>query len=204
MMNKNTTLKNENGSVIVAAMLILVLLTIIGISATNISNSELNITSNAQLHKMSFFVAESGWHVMTDWLDDQYPLPTQNLASDDWLGRDGINNDDIVEGLVDEHDEWIDFTNAQWQEGFDGDDDNGNGVDDDFDERADFLPFSNGKWDYQYQVTSQYIGAGNAAGWDPTLFLRYNYTITSTGRVPARNGNAVSQITITAGKIQEK
>ena len=204
MMNLQTTLKNEKGSVIVAAMLILVLLTIIGISATSISNSELNITANTQLHKMSFFVAESGWHVMTDWLDDQYPLPTQNLASDDWLGRDGNNNDDPEDMLVDEHDEWIDFTNAQWQEGFDGDDDNGNGVDDDFDERADFLPFSNDKWDYQYQVTSEYVGAGNAAGWDPTLFLRYNYTITSTGRVPARSGSAVSQITITAGKIQEK
>ena len=141
---------------------------------------------------------------MTDWLDDQYPLPTQSLASDDWRGRDTINNDPGEDAVVDEHNEWIDFTNAQWQEGFDGDDDNGNGVDDDFDERADFLPFSNDKWDYQYQVTSEYIGASNAAGWDPTLFLRYNYTVISTGRVPARSGNAVSQITITAGKIQEK
>ena len=204
MMHNHTILKNENGSVIVAAMLILVLLTIIGISATSISNSELNITSNTQLHKMSFFVAESGWHVMTDWLDDQYPLPTVDLGSDDWRGSDTINNDPGEDSVVDEHNEWIDFTNAQWQEGFDGDDDNGNGVDDDFDERADFLPFSNDKWDFQYQVTSEYVGAGNAAGWDPTLFLRYNYTITSTGSVPARNGNAVSQITITAGKIQEK
>ncbi len=204
MMNLHTTLKNENGSVIVAAMLILVLLTIVGISATSISNSELNITSNAQLHKMSFFVAESGWHVMTDWLDDQYPLPTQDLASDDWRGSDTINNDPAEDAVVDEHNEWIDFTNAQWEEGFNGADDNGDSVVDDFNERADFLPFSNDKWDYQYQVTSEYIGAGNAAGWDPTLFLRYNYTITSTGVVPARNGNAVSQITITAGKIQEK
>ena len=204
MMHIHTTLKNENGSVIVAALLVLVLLTIIGISAISTSNTELGITANAQLHKMSFFVAESGWHVMTDWLDDQYPLPTVDLGSDDWRGSDTINNDPGEDTVVDEHNEWIDFTNAQWQEGFDGDDDNGNGVDDDFDERADFLPFSNDKWDFQYQVTSEYVGAGNAAGWDPTLFLRYNYTITSTGSVPARNGNAVSQITITAGKIQEK
>lgn len=204
MMRTNTTLKNEAGSVIVAAMLILVLLTIIGISAISTSNSELNITTNTQLHKMSFWVAESGWHVMTDWLDGQYPLPTVDLGSDDWLGRDDINNDPGEDTVKDEHDEWIDFTNAQWLLGSNGVDDDGDGADDNDDERADFLPFSNDKWDFQYQVTAEFIGAGVAAGWDPTSFLRYNYTVASTGRVPARNGSALSQITVTAGKIQEK
>ena len=75
MIKKTAILKRDDGSVIVAAMMILVLLTIIGISATSTSNTELNITSNTQLHKMAFFTAESGWLVMTGWLDDQYPLP---------------------------------------------------------------------------------------------------------------------------------
>jgi Tfp pilus assembly protein PilX len=60
MIKITAILKRDDGSVIVAAMMILVLLTIIGISATSTSNTELNITSNAQLHKMAFFTAESG------------------------------------------------------------------------------------------------------------------------------------------------
>ena len=83
MIDMKAIFKKQDGAVIVAAMLILVLLTIIGISATKTSNSELNITSNSQLHKMAFFTAESGWHVMADWLDDQYPLPSVPSKSSD-------------------------------------------------------------------------------------------------------------------------
>lgn len=202
MMKTHTTLKNEAGSVIVAAMLILVLLTIIGIAATSTSNTELNITSNAQLHKMAFFTAESGWHVMADWLDDQYPLPTVNLGSDNFEGTDGINNDG--DGLTDEHDENIDFTNLQFVQGpIDGDDNDGDGVIDEPDEVSEWIPFSADQMAYQYRVTAEYKGAGIAPGWDPTQFLRYNYEITSTGNVPARKGDAVSEITVTAGKIEK-
>jgi len=182
MIQIKATLKKDDGSVIVAAMLILVLLTIIGISATTMSNSELNITSNAQLHKMAFFTAESGWLVMSDWLDDQYPLPTVNLGSDGFEGTDVTDNDG--DGSTDELDEYIRFTNAMWG-------------------APDMLPFSDSNPNHQYGVTGRYDGAGIAPGWDPTLFLRYNYQITSTATVPARTGNAVSQITVTAGKIEK-
>ena len=86
MIQMTAIIKKDDGSIMVAALLMLVLLTIIGVSATTMSNSELNITANAQLHKMAFFTAESGWHVMVNWLDDQYPLPTVNLGSDDSEG----------------------------------------------------------------------------------------------------------------------
>ena len=200
MIQIKATFKNNDGSVIVAAMLILVLLTIIGISATTMSNSELNITSNAQLHKMAFFTAESGWHVMADWLDDQYPRPTVNLGSDDFEGTDGVDNDG---DLVDELDEYIRFTTAQYALGSDSIDNDGDGGTDETDEFYDMLPFSDTKSDFMYGITSVYEGAGIAPGWDPTQFLRYNYEITSTGNVPARKGNAVSEITVTAGKIEK-
>lgn len=193
--------KKDDGSVMVAAMLILVLLTIIGISATTMSNSELNITANAQLHKMVFFTAESGWHVMANWLDDQYPLPTVNLGSDDFEGTDGINNDG--DGLTDEHDEHIKFTTAQYDLGSDTNDNDLDGGTDEDDEFYDMLPFSDSKSVFRYGTTAVYIGAGIAPGWDPTQFLRYSYQITSTARVPARKGNAVSQISVTAGKIEK-
>ena len=183
MIQMTAIIKKDDGSIMVAALLMLVLLTIIGVSATTMSNSELNITANTQLHKMAFLTAESGWHVMVNWLDDQYPLPTVNLGSVD--------------------DDPINFTTAQFDLGSDTDDNDGDGEIDEDDERYDMLPFSDSKSDFRYGTTAEYIGAGIAPGWDPTQFLRYGYLITSTARVPARQGNAVSQISVTAGKIEK-
>ena len=52
-------LKNENGSVIIAAIFILVVLTILGIAASNTSTLELQIASNDQFMKMAFYNADS-------------------------------------------------------------------------------------------------------------------------------------------------
>lgn len=51
---------NQQGSVIVIAMVILVLLTIIGIAATNTSTTEVQISTNALLHNVAFYTADSG------------------------------------------------------------------------------------------------------------------------------------------------
>jgi Tfp pilus assembly protein PilX len=64
MMEIKPIIKNEKGSVIIFALMVLVLLTIIGMVATRTSNTELNITANSQLHKMAFYAAESGWQEM--------------------------------------------------------------------------------------------------------------------------------------------
>ena len=56
-----TALKNEDGAVtIIAGLLILVILTLIGISATNTTTVELKIAANDQFHKIAFFNADSG------------------------------------------------------------------------------------------------------------------------------------------------
>ncbi|MGE5256958.1 MAG: PilX N-terminal domain-containing pilus assembly protein [Hyphomicrobiales bacterium] len=176
--------RKDDGSVIVWALLVLVLLTILGISAVSTSNSELNIAANAQLHQIAFFTAESGWHVMVDWLDDQYPLPTANLGSGDFGTSDGIDNNG--NGVVDEADEiGPAFTAANYAS-------------------PGAVPLSTSHRYRTYSVKSQFSGAGYQAGWDPTKFLRYDYQVTSTGTVPARDGNALSRITIRAGKMQEK
>jgi type IV pilus assembly PilX-like protein len=52
-------LNNENGSVIIAAIFILVVLTILGIAASNTSTLELQIASNDQFMKMAFYNADS-------------------------------------------------------------------------------------------------------------------------------------------------
>lgn len=179
-------LKKDEGSVIVAAMLILVLLTIIGIAATSTSRTELNIASNTQLHKMAFFTAESGWQHLASWLDDQYPLPTEDIGSK-LIDPDGFDfEDNDSDGLFNEPDESIDdYDSAKY-------DDPGE------------LPLSDTHIPWKYSVTAEFIGAGIAPGWDPSLFLKYKYEIISTGNVPARAGTAVSQVTVITGKITEK
>ena len=53
-------MSNQQGSVIVIAMVILVLLTILGISATTTSTTEVQISTNTVLHNVAFYTAESG------------------------------------------------------------------------------------------------------------------------------------------------
>ena len=53
-------INNEQGSMIVVAVIILVLLTVIGIAATNTSTTEVQISANAVLHNIAFYTADSG------------------------------------------------------------------------------------------------------------------------------------------------
>jgi len=60
MQKTASTINNQQGSVIVIAMIILVLLTIIGITATTTSTTEVQISTNAVLHNIAFYTADSG------------------------------------------------------------------------------------------------------------------------------------------------
>ncbi|NOX33909.1 MAG: hypothetical protein GXP56_09260 [Deltaproteobacteria bacterium] len=53
-----TMLKNEEGFVLIASMLFLVVLTIIGIAATNTTTIETNIAGNEKIYKQNFYLAE--------------------------------------------------------------------------------------------------------------------------------------------------
>jgi hypothetical protein len=52
-------LKNEDGSVLVVALLVLALLTVIGIAAMSTTNIEQHISANEKIHKMAFYAAEA-------------------------------------------------------------------------------------------------------------------------------------------------
>ena len=60
MQKITSIINNQQGSVIIMAVIILVLLSIIGIAATNTSTTEMKITTNALLHNMAFYTADSG------------------------------------------------------------------------------------------------------------------------------------------------
>jgi Tfp pilus assembly protein PilX len=75
MKQRVSLIKNEDGSVLVIAMLILVLLTLIGIAATNTSIIEMQIAGNEKLHKMAFYAADSGTEVGTELLEQNVSCP---------------------------------------------------------------------------------------------------------------------------------
>ena len=60
MLGRGNLLNNERGSVLIIAVLMLVLLTIIGISATNTTTTDLQIAGNEKTHRIAFYAAESG------------------------------------------------------------------------------------------------------------------------------------------------
>jgi Tfp pilus assembly protein PilX len=68
-------LRNEEGSVIVVAMIMLVLLTLIGISSTNTSSTEVQIAANNQNYQVEFYLADSGWRQGAMWLENRASLP---------------------------------------------------------------------------------------------------------------------------------
>lgn len=61
MYSEYKILNNDRGSIMVVALLLLVFLTIIGITATSNTRMELNVTRNSQIYKRDFYVADSGW-----------------------------------------------------------------------------------------------------------------------------------------------
>ncbi len=56
-------LRNQNGSVLVIALMMLVVLMIIGIAATNTSTVELQIAGNDKVEKQTFYQADGGSEV---------------------------------------------------------------------------------------------------------------------------------------------
>ena len=58
-MKEISMLKNEDGTVLVLALIMLVLLTLIGISATTTSMIETRISGNERVYKQNFYAAEA-------------------------------------------------------------------------------------------------------------------------------------------------
>lgn len=58
-MKQNSGLKNEDGSVLVVALIILVVLTLLGIAVTTTTEIETQIAGNEKVHKRTFYIAEA-------------------------------------------------------------------------------------------------------------------------------------------------
>lgn len=83
--------KNQDGFIIISAVLILALLTIIGISAMKMSITEQQISTNMQIHYMNFYAAESGAPVASRELLSLDFLPEDDYSNPDWTGTDTMD-----------------------------------------------------------------------------------------------------------------
>ena len=90
-------INNEDGSVILAAFLILVLLTIAGIASTNISNTEVQIAGHTVAYQRNFYRAEGATIEAVELLEAQ-SNPKNNPPA--WLepNLDAITSDDLQNG----------------------------------------------------------------------------------------------------------
>lgn len=101
MQKIESLLKNENGSVMVAAIMILVLLTIVGMAAMNTSTTETSLATNTLLYERAFYTAEAGFEHAKGLL--KVPFTEQNQAAIA-AGSNGnwtfaLNGSGVVEGV---------------------------------------------------------------------------------------------------------
>lgn len=97
-------LNNDRGSIMVVALLLLVFLTIIGITAASNTRMELNITRNSQEYKRDFYVADSGWRAAAMNLQDfGLAFPDYDNGVKDWENPAGTLNNDISYDFRIEH-----------------------------------------------------------------------------------------------------
>jgi hypothetical protein len=89
--------KNQDGYVLVSAILILALLTIIGISSLQMSITEQKISTNYLIHEMNFYAAESGIAVGPLWAHHDSNYPESEWSNIDFVGTDGGNHSNGTE-----------------------------------------------------------------------------------------------------------
>jgi hypothetical protein len=73
---------SQQGLVTIAALLFLIVLTIMGTSAISTSTMEVQIATNDEIHKMSFYAADGGADLGTELVELNIACPT-GFASDD-------------------------------------------------------------------------------------------------------------------------
>ena len=76
-MNTYSIIKNNQGSALVVALLMLVVLTLLGIAATSTSTVELQISGNDKLYKTSFYAADAATEMTGELLE-------QNIEARNW------------------------------------------------------------------------------------------------------------------------
>ncbi len=175
--------KNEHGSTIIVAMLILVFLTIIGISAINTSSFESQVVGNEHRYQIEFYVADSGWREGAMWLEDSgAPPPKKNPGSSElvrnWGDEDANDPPPEIQDVLDSPDNDCDT------DGIDND------ADGQIDEAGELcLSKYNVPYWYQVEYVQDETVTGSGSGW-----REFVYTTRS-------NANQTQEIEVTLSKV---
>ena len=78
-------IRNEDGSIMVIALLIMSILTILGISAIDMSNIEIQIASNERVYKQNFYRAEAAAIAATQRLENMGAGQLSDISDDAWI-----------------------------------------------------------------------------------------------------------------------
>jgi hypothetical protein len=86
----NRTLRSEEGSMMVIALLILVILTLIGAAVSTTTRMEVQIAGNERFHKIAFHLADSGTMVAPKVISTCLECSTEeNITGVTYLGTSG-------------------------------------------------------------------------------------------------------------------
>lgn len=94
-MKEKCLLRNEDGSVLVIALVMLALLTIMGISATTTSNIEIQVAVNDEFYTENLYRAEAAAMEGIQRLEN-IPNPQENPPAGGWLNPDDVTENDIL------------------------------------------------------------------------------------------------------------
>lgn len=114
-MKGKSSLRNDEGSVLVIALIFLVLLTLLGISITTTSEIEIQISGNERRHKQNLYNAEAaaleGAQILEetetldpndeeqeDWLKFSGNVTPNDIRTDGWWGTNGRTSDEVANG----------------------------------------------------------------------------------------------------------
>ena len=109
----NAIVRNEEGSVMLIALLIMAILTILGISAIDTSNLEIQIAANEMTYKDNFYKAEAAVSAGAQTLEDMTSGQLGDITNFDWINMPsaGITADNLQLGT----NAWEDGNNiASW------------------------------------------------------------------------------------------
>jgi PilX N-terminal len=95
--------RGQDGSIILIVLIVLALVTIIGISVTNMSSTEMQISSNDKDYKITFYAAESGNYGMAKWLTrvlDDRAIPAKATGKTNFTYLDTNPTTDLLNEVM--------------------------------------------------------------------------------------------------------
>lgn len=101
-----TILKQEEGFVLVVALMTMVLLTILGIAATRTAITELNISGNEKVSKQTFYTADGATEIGVELAEQNFQCPTgfesttAGFANNDPSNSFNIRGVDVFDSML--------------------------------------------------------------------------------------------------------